>query len=78
MSEVIKIVFYVDDPLTGTDSFETLAKLQVDLSSLVSSAGIKLAKRFSNHPDLRISDDSCKPIMVAESSFTRTLGIFFL
>ena len=75
VSEVIKKDFYVDDLLTGADSFETIAKKQEDISQLLSPAGFKLEKWFSNHPDLRISDDSCKPIMVDESSSTRILGI---
>ena len=55
VSEFIKKDFFVDDQLTGADSFETFAKLQKDIPYLLSSAGFKLANWFSNHPDLRIA-----------------------
>ena len=77
-SEIIKKDFYVDDLLTGADSFEVLDKIRSEISTILESGGFPLAKWFSNHPVYLNKNCDEKFINFNDSDSTKTLGLIWV
>ncbi|XP_053959327.1 uncharacterized protein LOC128863902 [Anastrepha ludens] len=74
-SKVIRNDFYVDDLLTGSDSIESLTQIQQEVNTILESAGLKLAKWFSNHTSSSDSESLQKLLQLSDTDSTKTLGI---
>ncbi|XP_053964351.1 uncharacterized protein LOC128867266 [Anastrepha ludens] len=74
-SKVIRNDFYVDDLLTGSDSIESLTQIQQEVNIILESAGLKLAKWFSNHTSSSNSESLQKLLQLSDTDSTKTLGI---
>lgn len=48
--KVVRNDFYVDDSLTGGESYENLITIRNQITEILSSAGFNLIKLCSNHP----------------------------
>ncbi|KAI8116339.1 hypothetical protein CVS40_11578 [Lucilia cuprina] len=73
-ANVIRSDFYIDDLLTGADSFDKLITIRDQVTQILSSAGFNLTKWFSNHPDFNISDRTEK-LLQNDSDSAKALGI---
>ena len=77
---VLKRDFYVDDLLTGSNTFHEALALRDDMIKLLSKGGFQLRKRSSNDPNLisnfqeNISDAQ---ITLNPSETVKTLGLFW-
>ncbi|XP_037823707.1 uncharacterized protein LOC119612057 [Lucilia sericata] len=76
-ANVIRSDFYVDDLLTGADSFDKLITIRDQVTQILSSAGFNLTKWFSNHPDFNISDRTEK-LLQNDSDSAKALGIHWV
>ena len=78
-SEVVTRDFYVDDLLTGANDVDTLEQIRVEVSDILESKGLELAKWFSNHIIFSdVSSDLDKVIPLDDSQSTKTLGLHWL
>lgn len=79
-AEAIRKDFYVDDLLTGADSIEECIQLQIDISLILSSAGMNLRKWCSNSAKLvanMTNTNSNEHVMLdlEDNDTTKTLGL---
>ncbi|XP_053968194.1 uncharacterized protein LOC128869650 [Anastrepha ludens] len=74
-SKVIRNDFYVDDLLKGSHSIESLTQIQQEVNTILESAGLKLAKWFSNHTSSSNSESLQKLLQLSDTDSTKTLGI---
>ncbi|XP_073821413.1 uncharacterized protein [Musca autumnalis] len=73
-AEVVRNDFYVDDLLTGAADLSSLITICDQVTTILSSAGFKLTKWFSNHPDF--NETSCsEKLLHSDSETARALGI---
>ncbi|XP_073821565.1 uncharacterized protein [Musca autumnalis] len=73
-AEVVRNDFYVDDLLTGAADLSSLLTIRDQVTTILSSAGFKLTKWFSNHPDF--NETSCsEKLLHSDSETARALGI---
>ncbi|XP_037944367.1 uncharacterized protein LOC119677170 [Teleopsis dalmanni] len=74
-ARVIRHDFYVDDLLTGADSLKKLETIRTQCTEILDSAGLKLAKWFSNH---KTYDSSDFFLNVNNTDSTKALGIHWI
>ncbi|XP_037930540.1 uncharacterized protein LOC119665370, partial [Teleopsis dalmanni] len=74
-ARVIRHDFYVDDLLTGADSLKELETIRTQCTEILDSAGLKLAKWFSNH---KTYDSSDFFLNVNNTDSTKALGIHWI
>lgn len=77
-SKIVKRDFYVDDLLTGSDTFENAIKLRDDINSLLRLGGFKLRKWSSNDSRLvsMINNDTINLELFKDpTQHIKTLGI---
>ncbi|XP_060665442.1 uncharacterized protein LOC132797707 [Drosophila nasuta] len=67
--------FCVDDMLTGADDADTLKEICVQVSDILSSGGLQLAKWYSNHPTLINGNETDKVLSFNDTDSTKTLGM---
>ncbi|GFW06372.1 integrase catalytic domain-containing protein [Trichonephila clavipes] len=77
-AEVIMSDVYMDDLLTGVDDLESRRKLQVQLVSMLKSAGMELHKWSASNP-LLLPDSMCqvKDLSYSSSTETKTFGLLW-
>ncbi|XP_076643560.1 uncharacterized protein LOC143353837 [Halictus rubicundus] len=75
-SEVIKRDIYVDDLLTGADTFEKAQALRQEITDLLQRGGLNIRQRISNDPRILtdLSKDQVHPKFFGDES-VKTLGI---
>ncbi|GFU37154.1 integrase catalytic domain-containing protein [Trichonephila clavipes] len=78
VTEVIMPDVYMDDLLTAADDLESGRKLQVQLVSMLKSAGMELHKWSASNP-LLLLDSMCqvKDLSYSSSTETKTLGLLW-
>ncbi|XP_037929892.1 uncharacterized protein LOC119664680 [Teleopsis dalmanni] len=74
-SNVIRTDFYVDDLLTGADSFNELETIRRQVTQILETAGFQLAKWFSNHPTYQDDKQLKKSLNITDIDTTKALGI---
>lgn len=69
---------YVDNVLTGANDLDHALQLKSEFTSLLESAGFKLAKWASNHDDVIPSEESnLRPLGDDSSEQIKTLGLLW-
>lgn len=77
VAEVLKRDLYVDDGVTGADTFDEAMRLRDNLITVTNSAGLKLRKWASNEPQLleSLPDDTTQVELFSKSETQGALGV---
>ena len=82
-ADIIRLVFYVDDVLTGADSVEAAVKMRAELDHLLDHAQMKLRKWRSNSAELletipeNLRENHGLKISAGLTSGSKTLGVYW-
>ncbi|XP_036322248.1 uncharacterized protein LOC118736261 [Rhagoletis pomonella] len=73
-AQIINSSFYVDDLLSGADSFRELSQIKREVTEILSKGGFDLAKWHSNYQSLTNNEEE-KYMSFDNSNTTSTLGL---
>ncbi|XP_012145356.2 uncharacterized protein LOC105663061 [Megachile rotundata] len=76
-AEIVKRDLYVDDLLTGADTFEEAQTIQRQICRMLTKGGLNIRQWASNDPNLLqgLDEDQIHPKILGETATVKTLGI---
>ncbi|XP_076394921.1 uncharacterized protein LOC143265617 [Megachile rotundata] len=76
-AQIVKRDLYVDDLLTGADTFEDAQEIQTQICEMLTRGGLNIRQWASNNPNLLqgLREDQIHPKILGETATVKTLGI---